>query len=60
MLTVSDVQALIVITLGDAFVLNRRVRQQRSLQGPRQVAPGSTPTPLGPIADLFPAWSLSS
>jgi hypothetical protein len=28
MLTVSDVQALIVITLGDAFVLNRRVRQQ--------------------------------
>ena len=27
MLTVSDVQALIVITLGDAFVLNRRVRQ---------------------------------
>lgn len=29
MLTVSDVQALIVITLGDAFVLNRRVRQQR-------------------------------
>jgi hypothetical protein len=26
MLTVSDVQALIVITLGDAFVLNRRVR----------------------------------
>lgn len=31
MLTVSDVQALIVITLGDAFVLNRRVRQQRGL-----------------------------
>lgn len=30
MLTVSDVQALIVITLGDAFVLNRRVRQQSS------------------------------
>ena len=30
MLTVSDVQALIVITLGDAFVLNRRVRQQRA------------------------------
>jgi len=30
MLTVSDVQALIVITLGDAFVLNRRVRQQTS------------------------------
>ena len=29
MLTVSDVQALIVITLGDAFVLNRRVRQHR-------------------------------
>lgn len=29
MLTVSDVQALIVITLGDAFVLNRRVRQQQ-------------------------------
>ena len=30
MLTVSDVQALIVITLGDAFVLNRRVRQHHS------------------------------
>lgn len=29
MFTVSDVQALIVITLGDAFVLNRRVRQQQ-------------------------------
>jgi hypothetical protein len=39
MLTVSDVQALIVITLGDAFVLNRRVRQHglpsRSYQWPR-------------------------
>jgi hypothetical protein len=33
MLTVSDVQALIVITLGDAFVLNRRVRQQSSGYG---------------------------
>ncbi len=32
MLTVSDVQALIVITLGDAFVLNRRVRQQPASQ----------------------------
>ena len=31
MLTVSDVQALIVITLGDAFVLNRRVRQHTVL-----------------------------
>jgi hypothetical protein len=30
MLTVSDVQALIVITLGDAFVLNRRVRQHEN------------------------------
>jgi hypothetical protein len=30
MLTVSDVQALIVITLGDAFVLNRRVRQHHT------------------------------
>lgn len=34
MLTVSDVQALIVITLGDAFVLNRRVRQQRAARWP--------------------------
>jgi hypothetical protein len=36
MLTVSDVQALIVITLGDAFVLNRRVRQHSDV--PRTVA----------------------
>ena len=35
MLTVSDVQALIVITLGDAFVLNRRVRQQSGGSSPR-------------------------
>lgn len=33
MLTVSDVQALIVITLGDAFVLNRRVRQHKPVNG---------------------------
>lgn len=41
MLTVSDVQALIVITLGDAFVLNRRVRQQRAMR--RLTQPWETP-----------------
>lgn len=48
MLTVSDVQALIVITLGDAFVLNRRVRQQnvRRLKVASSVAlRGSWPSP---------------
>lgn len=41
MLTVSDVQALIVITLGDAFVLNRRVRQH--LAHTERYVPGPLP-----------------
>ena len=41
MLTVSDVQALIVITLGDAFVLNRRVRQQTIAMRRSGVIPGT-------------------
>ena len=39
MLTVSDVQALIVITLGDAFVLNRRVRQHAGPRGAAALTP---------------------
>ena len=46
MLTVSDVQALIVITLGDAFVLNRRVRQHSVRVWPYtpRISPMAPPT----------------
>jgi len=47
MLTVSDVQALIVITLGDAFVLNRRVRQQLANYAANSIAYRRTPAVIG-------------
>jgi hypothetical protein len=52
MLTVSDVQALIVITLGDAFVLNRRVRQQ--VPKPHQLSLGHYSKPATSRPRLHP------
>lgn len=63
MLTVSDVQALIVITLGDAFVLNRRVRQHQVVTEwnsyhhttPYEGDPGRRPLTYDEVQALFDA-----